>query len=237
MDNAECNEWTLMNYSLRGTATLLGFVLGISGAGVAVTASALSLLVTMDRIAQIESFMPSLSSAIALTLAATTLVISFFLIKGSLWIWRFSVYGGALNLAISFVAVLLSYGNLTLLSVQIVTGSLRDFLLASYLFTSFSSMASGILGSAAHHEQLTRRFAQSSLSDSFRVLVVVNDNEHDIEVSGSTTGGDLKDRVCKLEGVPSQNARLLFGGRAIKDNATLKELGLGEGDRFTLVTE
>lgn len=224
----------MVRSTFKGTATLLGFVLGIASAGEAITAGVLVMLVTSDKIIQTENLYPSLSSAIALSLAIIMVVIGVLLIRGSLWIWRFSVFGGALNLAIGFMTVVSSYGTMSLISSN-MTIMLRDFLSASYIFTSACSILSGVFGSFAHHEQLTRRFVQSSLSTNFKVLVSTNGREHQVEVSGLTTGVELKDRVCQLEGIVNGKTRLLFRGKAVEDGANLKELGAGEGDRFSLI--
>jgi hypothetical protein len=225
----------MVRSSFKGTATLLGFVLGIASAGEAITAGLLVMLVTSDKIVQTENLQPSLSSAIALSLAIIMLVIGFLLIRGSLWIWRFSVFGGALNLAIGLMTVVSSYGTMSLIGSD-MTSTLHDFLIASYIFTSAGSITSGVLGSFAHHEQLTRRFALSSLSMNFKVLVSANGRDHQVEVSGITTGAELRETACQLENVPKGKVRLLFQGKGVKDEVTLKELGAGEGDRFTLIT-
>jgi len=223
--------------SSRGVATLLGFVFGVSSAGIAATAGVVSLLITFDRILQLENAQPSLSSAISLTLAITALAVSFFLVRGSLWIWRFSVYGGAVNLALGFVTIVLSYGVTSLFSPYITNLALANYLLASYVFASVASITSGILGSAAHYQQLTRRFAAFSSSEGFKVQVSVDGSRHEIEVSGSTTGQDLKARASEKAGLLKQETRLLFRGKAVKDSVNLRELGAGDGDQFTLLTE
>jgi hypothetical protein len=215
----------------------LGFVLGVSSAGIAATGGVISLLITFDRILQLENAQPSLSSAISLTLAITTLAISFFLIRGSLWIWRFSVYGGAVNLALGFVTIVLSYGVASLFSPYVTNLALANYLLASYMFASIASITSGALGSAAHYQQLTRRFAAFSSSEAFKVKVSVDGGQHEIEVSGSTTGQNLKAKACEKGGLSRQETRLLFRGKAVRDNASLRELGAGDGDQFTLLTE
>jgi len=226
-----------MSHSFKGIATLLGFTLGVSSAGVAITDGVLSMLVTIDRIAQLENYRPSLSSAIALTFAIITVVLSFFLVRGSLWIWRFSVYGGALNLSLGFVLIMASYGVVSFVSSQVVNSTLKDYLLVSYLFASAFSITSGLLGSAAHHEQLSRRFEQAGSLSMFKVLVSVNDNQREIEVSGNTTGEDLKEKACKIEGLSTKETRLLFKGKVVNDTMRLKEIGAGEGDQFTLITK
>jgi len=225
-----------VSHSFKGVATLLGFVLGVASVGVAITAATISLIVTADKISQLENMYPSLSSAISLTLAFATLTTSFFLMRGSLWIWRFSVYGGALNLALGLVLVTVSYGIYSLLTGYITSDALKNFLLASYIIASIGATVSGILGSAAHHGQITRRFAQTSMSNTFRVSVHTNRGKHDVDVTGESTGQYVKERVCEMEGASKDDARLLFRGKIVKDDVLLKELGVSEGDTFTLVT-
>jgi hypothetical protein len=224
-----------MGHSFEGFATLLGFTLGVSSAGIALTDGVLFLLVTVNTIARVEGYYPSLPSAIALTFSIVTIALSFFLVRGALWIWRFSVYGGALNLSLGFVLVITAYGVVSFVFSQIADNALNNFLLVSYVIASAFSITSGLLGSMAHHEQLTRRFERASSSSMFKVKVSVDGVLREVEVSGNTRGRDLKEKVCKMEGISKEDARLLFGGRAVDDSVSLKEIGAGEGDQFTLI--
>lgn len=224
-----------MGHSFEGVATLLGFTLGVSSAGIALTDGVLFLLVTVNTIARVEGYYPSLSSAIALTFSIVTIALSFFLVRGALWIWRFSVYGGALNLSLGFVLVIAAYGVVSFVFSQIADNALNNFLMVSYVIASAFSITSGLLGSMAGHDQLTRRFERASTSNMFKVKVSVDGVLHEVEVSGNTRGRDLKEKVCKMQGISKEDARLLFGGRAVDDSVSLKEIGAGEGDQFTLI--
>jgi len=224
-----------VGHSFEGVATLLGYTLGVSSAGIALTDGVLFLLITVNTIARFEGYYPSLSSAIALTFSIITIALSLFLVRGALWIWRFQVFGGALNLSLGFVLVIIAYGVVSFVFSQIVNSALNDFLLVSYVLASAFSITSGLLGSMALREQLSRRFERASGSSMFKVKVSVDGALREVEVSGNTTGGDLRDKVCRMQGIPKEDARLLFGGKAVSDSVSLKEIGAGEGDQFTLI--
>lgn len=55
----------------------------------------------------------------------------------------------------------------------------------------------------------------------------------DIELSDTITR--LKERVEEKEGIPTQQQRLIFGGRAMADDKTASDLGLKAGVTLHLV--
>jgi hypothetical protein len=59
----------------------------------------------------------------------------------------------------------------------------------------------------------------------------------DVEMLETETAGVLKKRVCEIKKIPEKVARLAFGGRAVRDEQTMKELLVKDGDKFTLITQ
>lgn len=56
-----------------------------------------------------------------------------------------------------------------------------------------------------------------------------------VQLSLGDTVGDLKARVGKVEGIAPKQQRLIYEGKTLEDQATIKSYGIADGDAVTLV--
>ncbi len=133
-------------------AILLGFVTGTASAGLAFTVALTGFLALVAE----PPKGTALDREILLSLSAGMIVLGFLLAGGALLIWRFSVHGGALNLALSIISILLVIGHSNSLS-QVQESALFYWFL--YVSIVVTAVASGLAGVYAHREQIYKRLS------------------------------------------------------------------------------
>lgn len=59
----------------------------------------------------------------------------------------------------------------------------------------------------------------------------------EVEIAETETTGILRKRACDARKIPENVARLTYMGRAVRDEQTMRELGVRDGDKFILITQ
>ncbi len=134
-------------------AILIGFVTGTASAGLGF---AIALTGFLAIIAHPEKG-GTLDGNILLSLSIAMIALSILLAGGSLLIWRFSVHGGALNLGMSIISILLVIGHSNALSQFQPSQTTLYYSWSLYPSIVITSIASGLAGVFAHREQIYKR--------------------------------------------------------------------------------
>ena len=137
-------------------AILIGFVTGTASAGLGFAAALTGFIALVAH----PEKGGTLDGNILLFLSAGMIVLGVLLAGGALLIWRFSVHGGALNLSLSIISILLVIAHSNTLSQfqpQLTTLYYSWFLYPAIVITS---IASGLAGVYAHREQIYKRLIQ-----------------------------------------------------------------------------
>ena len=58
----------------------------------------------------------------------------------------------------------------------------------------------------------------------------------ELDVAENETIGSVKERVCGMKRLPPNFVHLVFRGNRYRDDQTLKEIGVGDLDKLTLIT-
>lgn len=137
-------------------AILIGFVTGTAAAGLGFAAALTGFLAL---IAHPEKG-GTLDGNILLTLSAGMIALGILLAGGALLIWRFSVHGGALNLSLSIVSILLVIAHASTLSQFQPTQTAVYYSWFLYPSIVVTSITSGLAGVYAHRGQIYKRLTQ-----------------------------------------------------------------------------
>lgn len=66
------------------------------------------------------------------------------------------------------------------------------------------------------------------------IVVTLSGRELQVEVQEPVVGS-IKQEIARLEGIPPEQQRLVFGGKHLEDEQTLAEVGIVDGSRVHLI--
>lgn len=134
-------------------AILVGFVTGTASAGLAFTVALTGFVALIADPAKGGT----LEANVLLSLSAGMIVLGGLLAYGGLLIWRFSVHGGALNLGLSIISILLVVGHSNALAQFQSSQATLFYYWFLYPSIVITSISSGLAGVYAHREQIYKR--------------------------------------------------------------------------------